>query len=864
MTSKGQWFRRLIPLFGVSLFAAALWMLFRELQARRFQEVMSAILDIPRWQVLAGLAVVGIDYLVITGYDTLGARYIRRRISYAKSSFAAFVSHSFSNNIGFAFMSGGSMRMHIYSGWGLTPLEIVRLTVFCSATFWVGFLALAGVLFLVEPLQLPGSPLYSFMSAKFLGVVFLLCTVALVARVLASRRPVCLGSWQIDLPSPRLLFMQVLVGGGDWVLSGLILYVLLPETAQINFGLFLAAYLFAQTIGLFSQVPGGLGVFETVLLLQFRGQMDATELLGAILVYRGVYYLVPLSLAALLFGVRELAQRHAELRKLARSLGEPSGNAVPDVLAVAAFVGGTVLLLSSAWPANPQRLAWLRDLLPLFAIEAAHFTSALAGIGLMLTAPGLQRRLEIAYLACVGLLAAGIFLSLAKGGDWPEATILASMLVALLPCRPRFHRRASLLGEKLPASWTTATLVILGATLWVGLFAHKNVPFRDDLWWHFSLRSDVTRFLRAMAGVLVAAAAYAIFHWRSLRAARQLPDMAPPPFEQLLGIIAEAPHPTAWLAMLGDKHFFASPSGRSFLMYGVQGRTWVVMGDPIGAVDEWAELVWNFREACDRLGVLPVFYEVGDQQLHLYLDTGLTPLVVGERAWVPLANFDLGQPSHAELRQCLEQVESTGCAFAVHSPAETVAMLPRLREISDDWLREKQTAEKGFSQGFFNEDYLRLCPIATASLNGVPVAFANLLVVEGRKWFSLDLLRYTSAAPAGVMVFTIARLLEWAAANGYERADLGLAPLAGLEEHPLLPLWNRFGSQLFTYGEHFYNFQGVRTFKEKFGPQWQPAHIAFPGLRKLPRIIADLGALIAPKLPPEPPPAKGAHAAAGA
>src|SRR5260221_5956949 len=166
-------------------------------------------------------------------------------------------------------------------------------------------------------------------------------------------------------------------------------------------------------------------------------------------------------------------------------------------------------------------------------------------------------------------------------------------------------------------------------------------------------------------------------------------------------------------------------------------------------------------------------------------------------------------------------------------------MLRRLREISDEWLGDKNTREKRFSLGSFSADYLSRTPIAVVRHEDKILAFANLWAPDPRFELSVDLMRYATEAPSGVMDFLFIEILAWGRAQGYQWCDLGMAPLSGLERHRLAPLWSRMGGLVFAHGEQFYNFQGLRSFKDKFDPVWEPRYLAPPGRVPPPGVAPD-------------------------
>jgi len=279
-------------------------------------------------------------------------------------------------------------------------------------------------------------------------------------------------------------------------------------------------------------------------------------------------------------------------------------------------------------------------------------------------------------------------------------------------------------------------------------------------------------------------------------------------------------------------------------MYSVEGRSWVALGDPVGLDEENSELIWQFRELSDRHGGWTVFYEVGKENLHLYLDLGLTIIKIGEEARVPLGAFTLEGAVHKGFRYLVRHIEKEGCIFEI-IPAEKIHdVIPALRGISDSWLQEKNTREKGFSLGFFNEKYIENCPAAVVRKGDKLLAFANIWAGSEKDELSVDLMRYLPDAPNGVMDYLFIKTILWGQSEGYKWFNIGMAPLSGLQDHTLAPLWNRLGSFIYRHGENFYNFQGLRQYKEKFEPRWEPKYIAAPGGLRLPQILTNLASLI--------------------
>ncbi|MHB8839620.1 MAG: bifunctional lysylphosphatidylglycerol flippase/synthetase MprF [Gemmatimonadaceae bacterium] len=830
-------------LAGALIFCLALWTLHHELATLHYRDIRLAVRAVPNVQLLLGLAFTALGYAALVSYDWLAVRYIQHPLATRRVAFVGFVAYALSQSLGFPMLLGGSLRYRFYSAWGLSSADIALTVGFNAVTFWLGVLSVGGAVLLIDPHAAPellGLPVASLAT---IGALLLVLVAGYLVASAVRRAPLRALGWEFALPRPPLSFAQVFVSSLDWVAAGAVLFVLLPKDHPVPFGAFLSAFLLAQVVGLASHVPGGIGIFESVIVLLMKDEIPAAGLVGALLAYRVVYYLVPLGSALALLAANELARARHGIARAAQVAGRLVPGVVPSMLAVTTFMSGTILLFSGATPGVHSRLRLLADVFPLAVIEFSHFTSSLAGVALLLLAWGLQRRLDAAWWLSSAVLVVGIVASLLKGGDFEEATFLALTLIALLPARRHFYRRASMTSDVFSPGWAAAISLAVGATFWLGLFAFKHVDYSGDLWWQFAVRGDAPRFLRASVGVTALLLVVAL-----QRLLRPAPVRFEAPDERALDRAAAIVHTArdvhANLALLGDKSLLFSDAGNAFVMYGVSGRSFVALGDPVGAPAERQELGWRFRELADRHGAATVFYEVCMHNLPLYLDLGLSLLKLGEEARVPLADFSLQGGARKGMRRTVNQVEKDGGEFAVVPVADVAALMPELRAVSDEWLDSKRVREKGFSLGCFDETYLRRFPTAVVRREGRVVAFANLWRGQPGDELTVDLMRYSAQAPDNVMEYLFIQLMLYGRGEGFSHFNLGMAPLAGLENRALAPLWNRVGAFVYRFGENFYNFQGLREYKEKFNPIWEPRYLASPGGLMLPRILTNVAALI--------------------
>ena len=557
-----------------------------------------------------------------------------------------------------------------------------------------------------------------------------------------------------------------------------------------------------------------------------------------------VHYLVPSILAAAIFVVVFLLRKRQPLERLLRISGHVAPAIVPRILAVTTFLAGSILLFSGATPARAGRLGWLHDFLPLPVIVVSHFFGSVAGAGLLILARGIQRRIDAAYHLTVALLGAGIVFALLKEFDYEGAIILSLMLLALIPSRRYFYRKASLVEERFTPGWIAAILLVVLGSVVLGVISYGNPAVGAARFWDFSLRAQAPRFVRGTAGVIALFIMVAVA--RLMRPARPAAPLPSSEELNLLWPVVEAhAEAEANLVFLGDKSLLVNEAHSGFVMYSVAGRSWVALGDPVAPPDQMAELAQRFVQLSDRHGGWAVFYKASRQQLYLYLDLGLSVVKLGEEARVPLADFSLEGPERRNLRRMWRRAVQEGCTFEVISAGEVCGNLPGLRAISDEWLSNKHTREKRFSLGFFDEGYLSRYPAALVRKNGELVAFANVWPSGSSEELSVDLMRFGAAAPPGVMRYLLVELMLWGKARGYRWFNLGMAPLSGLRSSAIAPLWNQLGTAIYGHGERFYNFQGIRDFKDWFHPVWEPKYLVSAGGAARPVIIANIASLIA-------------------
>jgi phosphatidylglycerol lysyltransferase len=806
------------------------------------QDVLREAGRVPTSAVLAALALTAVSYWLLGFYDVLGFRYLRRRISYPRAAFVSFIAFAFGHNLSLAALTGSAVRYRLYASMGLSAADVALLSAFISFTTFAGLAILGGATLFAKP-DVFASVLHLAPGlAQLLGGAALMLVLAYAAWGLFPRAVLSIRGWSVAPPSRRLLWRQLALAVLDLSVSAAVLWTVLPADANVGLPTFVGIYCLAVIAGLVSNVPGGLGIFEAVILIGLP-QARAEALLASLVVYRAVYYLAPLLVATVLFAGTELNAQRTRVAQLGRASGRYVASLAPQIVSVLTFIAGGVLLLSGLAPVLDARLDMFRRALPLPLVELSHLTGSVVGVALLILSRSLMERVAAARHIAMWLLSIGIAAALLRGPSLEAASLLAVVLMVLHLSRSAFYRPASILDERFAPAWIASIAVVLIATIWIGFFAHRHVEYSNALWWTFVVDGDAPRMLRAALVIVLLTFAYVAANLlrpaRPVRARPSQDDMA-----HVKDILRYEDNTLGQVALSGDKRLLFASEGNAFLMYQVIGRSWIALGDPVGREDAGEELVWRFRELSDQYAGRAAFYQVRAQRLPVYIDLGLVPLKLGEEARVAVEQFQLESSAMAGLRQTHRRGKREGLTFEVAPPRAALQYFDDLAHISNAWLATKKTAEKHFSVGAFSMDYLANFPVVLIRRGGSLVAFSNLWASATREEISVDLMRFAPRAPRGTMDYLFVELLLWARSQGYRWLNLGMAPLSGLGARRLAPRWHQVGGFIFRHGEHFYNFQGLRRYKEKFGPVWTPRYLLAPGGIALPRILADTSLLI--------------------
>jgi uncharacterized membrane protein YbhN (UPF0104 family) len=615
------------PLLGLVLLIGAVFVVEREFRSLKLEDILAALDAIPERALASAFGFTLLAYGVLTFYDSLAVIYAGARVSYWRTAFASFCAYALSHNLGFAAVSGAAVRFRLYAHWGLTPVQIGKVIAFCSLTFGLGGMVLGGAILFVEPGAVPlfGDRLPHYLPAVAgAGLWAIVLAYVLIARSLGHLR---LFGHEIALPDARMAVLQVLIAAADVAVTSSILYALLPPAPGLTYLRCLAVYVVATSAGLLASLPGGIGVFDSLVLLGLSPYLDAPRIAGAIIVFRLYYSVIPLFLAGGLFAGNEILLRGREILPAGpaapgwtaglRSWNEPDF-AVAIAIGAVTICGAMLLLIGLVGP-MPD-MSWIDPDLAEMNAPSGEFILSLIGAGLLVLAIGLSRRVTLAWATVVVLLLIAASITVVDGMRWWVPTLLAAATALIAPFRRAFYRHVHLTSDPFDLAAALPLLALVLCVITLSAFERHVRGLADQSWWEVVASPEAPNALRLSLVLAVALGALAI--WQILRPGRvRLMPWTAETRRQFAALSGVMPAPESSGMLWGE-------AGEAAIAVRRIGHLIVALGDPVGADEDRVSAIWRLRDLAAQEGATPAVWQGTSHFLEIYADIGLSPVAL--------------------------------------------------------------------------------------------------------------------------------------------------------------------------------------------------------------------------------------------
>ncbi|WP_165981220.1 bifunctional lysylphosphatidylglycerol flippase/synthetase MprF [Macrococcoides canis] len=802
------------------LFIFVIYRLKGELSTIDFKSTMTAFKHLDSIQ-LALLIFSGlISVSILSLYDFVLAKRLNMEIKYLKLFNVSFIANALNAVIGFGGMIGAGLRLLTYRNYTEDDKTLIKVISMMLLSMISGMSILSlGILFNIFPnthafdqytwyrigifiitLYLPIYLIYTFIKPvsndKFLGLIF------------------------------------TLVSSIEWLAASGVFYLIFKFIhIDVQYSLIIGIFVIAALAGLLSMVPGGFGAFDLMILIGFKSiGISEEKILLALVIYRTVYYFVPFLVAMVLstFEFKGLAKKQFEERfednKYFAPAIETSSlflNLLRDVLVylpaialgILSFITGFVFLMTNSILINDAIFDVQHNT---YTFLSSLFT--LSCLLLMINAKGVMhdtRRAHIISIIAATVILIILFLTF---GNW-LVYIWVAVLILLL-----FIGNMNIKMIKRPITLMRAGLTllfsvtILSLNSWLIRIQLSELLAQDSIDFDGNLMRNYFLFFIIATILLVGLISYFFNKKYIANIAMEVSE------EQRAQIIDNyGGNFVSHLHYSTDKSYFINQDEDAFIMFQTHYDTIFVLGDPIGNKQSFRDLLYDFYSQANYYGYEIIFYQVKPDYLPLYHDFGNIFFKLGEEAMIPLTDFTISGKKKRAFRATVNKFESQGYFYEIVHPPFSSDFVNRLQSVSDEWLDGR--SEMNFSVGNFNEYYLNKAPVGVIRNEEDIIGFVSFMPTNYDHSISIDMIRWKEnefQMMDGLYLNTMLSVKEQ-----YDNFNMGMAPLSNVGSHKYAFYRERFAGRIFETISHIYSFKGLRNYKEKFNPIWQPRYLVY-------------------------------------
>jgi len=791
------------------------------------------------WSLLLILVITFAAVLPMLLYDVILVRILKLNVSKKELLEQSFIANSFSNLIGFGGLIGAMLRTYFFHKLEQDKRKLLGVIASVSLYYLTGISLLSWIV----TIRYRHFPLFVDTKWLYFAVVGvgLYLPVFLTIHMIKSKKD------NQTLIASNVSFKLVIVSVIEWfAVFGAIFVLSRILGISITFENLFPVYIVAACAGIISMIPGGLGSFDLVFIWGMQDlNIPEEKVLVLLLFYRVGYYFIPF-LISLVFFVKLYWERwNQSWNYLPKAIVQGLSHVLLTMLV---FLSGLILLLSASVPGIMSRLKIAQELLSFPIINVSHQLSVAAGFLLLGLSRGIEYSVKRTYdLTMFALILAALF-SIFKGIDYEEAIFLIIVALLLRMSKGQFYRESYVLTWGKTIFDVTIILIITSMYILIG---YSNLPIAK-----LTIPTNLLPYVIVDYRDLFKSAAIGLVIALLILLTGYLISLPKKwKFEKSIGHEKEiTDHLTKYrgkvlshLIFLHDKYISWNSQKNVLIPFQRFADKLVILGDPIGEKKELSNAIEEFQEIADLYGFTPVFYQVSDEMLPYLHGHGFTFFKLGEEAFVDLKTFSLTGNKMKGLRTLKNKFNRNNFFLELVEPPFSTELLEELRGISNEWLQGRK--EKGFSLGFFDEDYLNKAPIAIVrDENKRILGFMSIMhVYDDHQTISVDLMRVRPEAPSGTIDFLFLSLIDWAKEQRYQRFNMGMAPLANVGLSRFSFLSEKIAAQLFLHGHFIYQFKGLRKFKQKYTNIWEPKYLAYRRKSSLPIIMAQITLLISKK-----------------
>lgn len=761
-----------------------------------------------------------ISYMPLSFYDFVLKKRVGIKLSNKKLYKFSWIASSISSIVGFGGTSAIALKSHFYNPYVKDNKLLVKEISKIVALNLTGFSMACFTYLIITKFNMSDMSFTKVLTIA-IGMYLPILTIYLINKY---RR--CSDEERQDIiDTIKIISISLL----EWITTIILIYsIILILGEKISILKFFPIFVAAIVVAIVSMSPGGLGTFDLTLLIGLESLgVPAEKVMLAVFLYRITYYIIPLLIGIMLYISELWLKIDEDIRDMFKSALSKVAHSGLILLVLSA---GVVLLVSEAIPGTIERVHLINKI---FSFKVMHMSGDMAiiiGFLLIAISSTITYKSKSVYKITITLVAIGGVLSIMKGFDYEESIYLLIVGTILWLSKDQFYRESFIMRW---GKFAKDILILLSFQVLYIFVVYCNLSNKLKAMPMFNLSGRYTSYYikrigyTSVIGFICALIFLAILYYFNKK--NNLPKVKLYECKDKVEMILNEYGGSSVIHFiyLNDKYVYINKDEDVMLQYQIYANKIAVLGNLVGNEEKFFDAIQDFYEMSDRYGYTPVFCAIDKKMIPYLHETGYEFMKLGEEATVNLDTFTLEGRKMKSVRNALSRVEKEGYTFEIVNPPFSEDFFEKIKNISDEWLGDR--SEKGFSVGFFDQNYLSRDSIAIIrNQQGDIKGFANIMpMYDGDKTLSIDLMRFSRDTCNGIMDFIFVNLFKYGQENGYSTFNMGMAPLSNVGKSKYSFLSERIAAKVYSHGHYFYSFEGLKKFKEKYCESWDGRYMAY-------------------------------------
>lgn len=761
-----------------------------------------------------------ISYLPLSLYDFILKKRVGIKLNNLKLYKYSWIASSIASIAGFGGSTAIALKTNFYKDHVKDTKLLVKEISKIVALNLTGFSMVCFVYVITNFAEIKLNQFVSIMTV-LISTYFPILSIYLVFKFLKST-----ADQKTDIKDAVII---MIISALEWVTTIFLIYSTIRILGEpVPAAKFLPIFVVAIVAAIVSMAPGGIGSFDITMILGLETlNVPSEKVLLAMFLYRVSYYIIPLLIGLLLYAQDYFKNLNDDVKDIIMTTLSKIAH-IGLVLLV--LLSGVSLLITEATPDLARKFFILNKVSSFSIVHIPQRISIVIGFLLIAMSRVMIYKSKGIYKLTLTLIIGAVVITLIRDPWYYRSAYLAIVAILLWVGKKQFYRESFVMRWGVFIQDIILLLSFQGLYIYT-VYANLNGKIGKLPIANYKIQS-IKHYGLSLLGLSISGLIIAIFLlWMIYKInkdndfPRRHIDECEDDVKNIIDKFSGSP--LIHYIYLKDKFVYINETKDVLLQYQISADKIVILGNPVGNKEKVLDTIEKFYNLADLYGYSPVFCAIDKTMMPDLHETGYEFMKLGEDGLVDLKNFTLEGRKMKSVRNALSRVEKEAYTFEIIHPPFSDEMFDQLKEVSDEWLGGRQ--EKGFYIGFFDKDYLNKQPIAIVRNSEYEIkGFSNLMpMYDNNKTLSIDLMRFSHDTCNGIMDFIFVNLFKWGKEQGYERFNMGMAPLSNVGRSKYSFLSEKIAAQIYSHGQNFYSFKGLKKFKEKYCDIWESKYMAY-------------------------------------